>query len=566
MRNKRQKGIGFFQSISFKMCLNVAVALVISSTILSTIILSHYKSTVGQQAEYHMVDMAKCYQAELDNILVSKSGNIKLYETLLKNAKVSGIESSYVYLVDAKGVMLYHPTADKIGKPVENEVVKKLVRQIQSGSIPKANVTAYMFNGQKKYAAYSVLSNNDIVVVSSDYKEVYTPVTSIGTFSDIIQILVVLIMTFFAYIVSIYIVRPLSKLTDVIQETSKLRFKTTGQISALYKRKDEVGAMSRALHEMRNSLRDIVNNIDISCENLKNNTQLLSQSSNEINQICTDNSATTQELAAGMEETSATTDTINEQIVDMKTEATHIFELSGNGTTLSAEVMKRAENMKSTTQEAGNRTSSMYQDVKNKTKQAMEESKSVNKINELTEAIMAISSQTSLLALNASIEAARAGEAGRGFAVVATEIGNLANQTSKTVSDIDSITAEVRNAVDSMTNGLNLSTEFLENTVLKDYSKFNEIGEQYKEDADIFKEEMQKIEQSIKILVDSMDSVAYAVSGIDDTINESARGVNDIAEKTADVVTKTSENYDLVSENLENVKNLHTVVQKFELS
>jgi hypothetical protein len=49
----------------------------------------------------------------------------------LKGAGVEGITSSYAYIVDKDGTMLYHPTADKIGKPVENSVVKGLVREVQ---------------------------------------------------------------------------------------------------------------------------------------------------------------------------------------------------------------------------------------------------------------------------------------------------------------------------------------------------------------------------------------------------------------------------------------------------
>ena len=54
-------------------------------------------------------------------------------DMILGQIKLEGVESSYAYMVSPKGVMLYHPTTDKIGKPVENAAVKQIVADLEAG-------------------------------------------------------------------------------------------------------------------------------------------------------------------------------------------------------------------------------------------------------------------------------------------------------------------------------------------------------------------------------------------------------------------------------------------------
>jgi methyl-accepting chemotaxis protein len=76
------------------------------------------------------------------------------------------------------------------------------------------------------------------------------------------------------------------------------------------------------------------------------------------------------------------------------------------------------------------------------------------RVYEVTDVIASISGQINLLALNATIESARAGEAGRGFAVVAGEVKNLANQTNRSISEINSVIDEMRSASNEIITAL----------------------------------------------------------------------------------------------------------------
>lgn len=562
--DKKEK-MTFFNSISSKILLLVIVVVTVSLGVSMFLADSIASGVVGNVNENYILSLAESAADAIENIS-NDDDYIQECSEIVKEISMEGISSAYGYLVDADGTMIYHPTEEKVGEQVENSVVLNVVDQLKQGKVPENAVVTYDFNGAEKYAAYAITkTTNQIVVITADKTEIMKPIKSMFTKLFATLFICLILSGIIGYILSRFITRPIKDLTEIISNTSQLNFEHNPASAKLCARKDETGIMAREVRSMRKNLRNMVAEIKNAGNLINTNVTGLNNITDTVNQMCSDNSATSQQLAAGMEETAATTVTINENVNSIKDEAENINTMAENGAKNSEDVMQRATALQEKTVTASNKTMQMYTNVKEKATLAIEGSRAVDKINELTGTIMEISSQTSLLALNASIEAARAGEAGKGFAVVATEIGSLADQTSKAIADIEDIVKEVNNAVSNMSNCLEETTGFLENTVTADYKEFEQVGVQYKEDADVYRTSMEEVKTSMAHLAAAIENIAVALNGINDTVNEASIGVTDIAEKTSDMVGKTSETTDMVDKCFECVDDLKNVVAKFKL-
>lgn len=473
-------------------------------------------------------------------------------------ADMKAFQTGYAYLTNNQDSILYHKDYE-VGMKAE-EVIKE-----DAAIISDASMEGTVQDIGDHQITYSVLDNGMKLVVTVPESELKGEMNQLSATIMLVVVIGLIASFVYAIFISISISKPIKLLTKIIKKTADFDLAPNEGSKKLMKRTDETGDMAKAVHQMRNKLREMTKNIDASCMALHENISSLQQASEAIDSIAESNSALTQELAAGMQESTDATVSMQESIADVNENAVSIEQLSKDGSNLSKEIMKRAVELGVTTKDASDKTKEMYNNVKQDTELALQKSKAVQKIGELADAISEISTQTGLLALNASIEAARAGEAGKGFAVVATEITKLSNQTAETVANISDIVKEVNDAVADMAKCLDISMEFMGKSVLADYENFGNVSEQYKKDAIVIEDSMNNVNRAIVALTEYIMQIKAAVEGISKTAGESSISINEIAESTSDMAEKTSNNADMVNDSMEKIDVLKDIVSQFNV-
>ncbi len=474
-------------------------------------------------------------------------------------------QSGYAFLTDASAAVMYHKNADEGTKlsDLDSSLSKSEDFIGDDGNQGKTMDYSYK-NVNKKFAFYN-LDNGMKLVLTAPVSEIYAEAYGLAKLIMIAMIVAFVLSAVIGVIIGTGMTRPIRQLTAVIEQTAELDFRPTKEGGKLRKQKDEIGNMATKIHLMRKKLREMMGDLQQTQQVLEGNAEDLNHLMKQNSAYAEDNSAATQNLAAGMEETSANAAHIVESVGIMRESSDNIQRLAEDGEKNSGQIQERAGEMERISTESRHKTDQMYAVMKQKTDAAVEQAKSVQKINALTDNIKQISSQTNLLALNANIEAARAGEAGRGFAVVASEIGDLATQTLDTVSTIDEIVGEVNSSVSNMTECLTTIMEFLEQTVLGDYEHFAQVGEQYHADADTFQQIMQQTKEAVDALEQHIGEISSTVSEINSMVEQSTDGISGIAEKSGSTQNLVTEGYDKLQECTQSVNVIRDFVAQFHL-
>lgn len=531
--------VKFFNSIKTRTVFAMVLLAVLAGVVMGFAIIPGVKNNIDETNQGYMKDLARAYGAMLEGEIRLDGLDAALnYDNLsesLEGVGVNGISSSYIYIVSEDGTMLYHPTADKVGQPVENEAVKKTVEKISKHERVDNEVIKYMFKSVEKYAGIYVNDNqNFIVVVTADSDEIFERVNNTVKRGVVGLFVVLIIVVIAGTAVATFIIKPVNQIATLTTKLSNMDFTEDTLHDKLASRKDEVGNMGRALQQLVYSLKQVVNDIKERSNELVNAADSLNTDAAETSTTMEQVESAVNDIAQGATSQADETQQATENIVSMG----NMIEDTNNEVN---KLLTFTTNMKDTTRQAQDILAELKQ-VNDKAEEYIdiiaEQTNTTNesalKISEATKLITSIAEETNLLSLNASIEAARAGEQGRGFGVVAAEIQKLAEQSNESAQRIEDIIRELlldsEKAVETMYSVkeiIRAQSDHVEQTE----TAFSELTD----DMSLSIEGINNIAQKTSMLDEARTNVVDIVQNLTAIAEENAAGTEETSASTAEV-------------------------------
>lgn len=339
------------------------------------------------------------------------------------------------------------------------------------------------------------------------------------------------------------LVVPIRRMAGAIQKLIRDIHEGHGDLSVRIpvETKDEIATLAGGVNEFLDMLQDMIGGVVVCGREIDTQQQSVNAVVEKTNRNADRTSHTMEDLAAGMEEISATAVCVSENTEHAQEAVSAVTQKAADGTAYAGEIRERARELQSMAKTSRDTAGDMIRKFDASLQGSISDSEKIENIHLLTGDILNIASKTNLLALNASIEAARAGEAGRGFAVVAEEIRVLADNSKETANNIQEISVEVVEAVRRLANDANGLIEFIKERILPDYELLEKSGEQYLNDSVAVDDMMREIREGMEEIRGTMQSVTESNNGIADNVQESTQHVMEVVTDTASLAENMKE-------------------------
>lgn len=482
---------------------------------------------------------------------------------ILSTLEVSGLENAaYTILDTSSGLYVLSSDESLVGKEIEDETLLEIMSMVEGGEV--SGKTADSSN--ENIYLYKAMPEQHIVLVMSDSrKEIFAKSNASSAQFVLICIIVFIVLIISILVLSAFITKPLKLVEGAVDKLGSLSLSKSERIQPYVGKRSEAGIIATSVDHLADTWGNIVNTMDGCSKSLSGGVEEMSEASNSLVECATDNMATTEELSASIANTNEAISQINFEIDRIVGLVGQVNEKVGDSSKQSRTLIDTTEQMTNSADDTLRYAEEKISSTKAEIKKALEDLQSLLKINEIADSILEITSQTNLLSLNASIEAARAGESGRGFAVVAGEIGNLAENSSKSVNEIQAICKETTSNITNIEKCFNEIVRFMEEDISLHFKELAASSQECSKGMGYLENIIADIENATQGVQDSASGIKNQVGHVYTASQENENGVDQIIEKSEVTNVMALKLNNLVEEQLKTSEQIEDIIGKFSM-
>lgn len=472
-------------------------------------------------------------------------------------------DTSHYYMINVENGMYLLADDEKLtATTIEDESLLEVMNQIKAGNnYGKVTVTE---GGEKLIGKYQYIEKHGWALVSFDSeKNISSTANKNMLVLGQLCIVFIIVIGLLAFIMILVSTKPLKIIENAIINISQLKLKKDAGLNKYIGTKSEIGMIATAISSLYDAFDDIVKTLSECSESLNESAVAMQDSSDVLISHVADNSKTTTTFAEHTEQINNAVNRVDTEISSIVEVVSDVEERIAQGNKQSNQLLSQIEKMQKIADTSLDNTNAQIAIRQKEIEKAIEELQTIMRIDEMASQILSITSQTNLLSLNASIEAARAGEAGKGFAVVAGEIGNLAESSSATATEIQSICDETRNNITNVRKCFDQIIEFLQNDIQTQLVGIAGATKDYYESIKGIQGIISEIAEASGEFVKSVETIQSQIREVSDVPDSHAVSSEDVLEKAKQTEKTTDDMTVIVRQNKENAVAISGIVDRF---